>query len=108
MKWHAAVRERLRALFFGARLEAEAEEEMRFHVDMEAERRVREKGEGKLEARRRASAAFGGIDKHREQVRDARGLAWANGLSLDMKLGGRMLVKYPGLTLAGGLALAIA
>ena len=28
------------------------------------------------------------------------------GLSLDMKLGGRMLVKHPGLTLVGGLAMA--
>jgi hypothetical protein len=31
-----------------------------------------------------------------------------SGLSLDARLGGRMLLKYPGLTLAGGLALAIA
>ena len=35
-----------------------------------------------------------------------RGLDWLGGLSLDMKLGGRMLVKYPGLTLIGGLAMA--
>jgi predicted permease len=28
------------------------------------------------------------------------------GMSLDLKLGGRMLVKYPGLTLIGGLAMA--
>ena len=33
-------------------------------------------------------------------------LATLRGLSLDMKLGGRMLVKYPGLTLVGGLAMA--
>jgi predicted permease len=30
------------------------------------------------------------------------------GLGLDLKLGGRMLVKYPGLTLVGGLAIAFA
>ncbi|MEO5897797.1 MAG: ABC transporter permease [Vicinamibacterales bacterium] len=30
------------------------------------------------------------------------------GLSLDLKLGARMLVKYPGLTLVGGLAMAFA
>jgi predicted permease len=35
-------------------------------------------------------------------------MAWLNGLALDAKLGGRMLLKYPGLTLAGGLAIAIA
>ena len=34
--------------------------------------------------------------------------AWIDGVSLDLKLGGRMLVKYPGLTLVGGLAMAFA
>jgi predicted permease len=41
-------------------------------------------------------------------LRDGRRLASLNGMSLDVKLGGRMLLKYPGLTLAGGLAIAIA
>ena len=34
--------------------------------------------------------------------------AWFPGLSLDLKLRGRMLVKYPGLTAVGGLAMAFA
>jgi putative ABC transport system permease protein len=38
--------------------------------------------------------------------RDGRG--WFDGFSLDLKLGGRMLVKYPGLTIVGGLAMAFA
>ena len=33
---------------------------------------------------------------------------WLGGFSLDVKLGGRMLVKYPGLTIVGGLAMAFA
>src|SRR5688572_9335848 len=37
-----------------------------------------------------------------------RDLGWLGGLSLDLKLGGRMLVKYPGLTVVGGLAMAFA
>jgi putative ABC transport system permease protein len=57
---------------------------------------------------RQALAAFGGVEKHKEALRHGRGLAWVSGMSLDVKLGGRMLRKYPGLTLAGGLALAIA
>ena len=32
--------------------------------------------------------------------------SWASGISLDLKLGLRMLVKYPGLTVIGGLAMA--
>lgn len=36
-------------------------------------------------------------------------LGWLfGGVGLDLKLGGRMLVKYPGLTLVGGLAMAFA
>ena len=35
-------------------------------------------------------------------------MSWLNGFSLDLKLGGRMLVKYPGLTIVGGLAMAFA
>ena len=33
---------------------------------------------------------------------------WLGGFSLDLKLGGRMLVKYPGLTVIGGIAMAFA
>src|SRR5687767_6275213 len=32
--------------------------------------------------------------------------SWFSGFSLDLKLGLRMLVKYPGLTIIGGLAMA--
>ena len=34
--------------------------------------------------------------------------AWIDGFRLDLKLGGRVLVKYPGLTLVGGVAMAFA
>jgi putative ABC transport system permease protein len=48
------------------------------------------------------------MEKQMEVLRDGRGFAWLSGMSLDVRLGGRMLLKYPGLTLAGGLALAMA
>ena len=35
-------------------------------------------------------------------------MSWLDRFSLDLKLGGRMLVKYPGLTIIGGLAMAFA
>ena len=41
-------------------------------------------------------------------ARKAFGLTWLGGVPLDVKLGGRMLLKYPSLTFAGGLALAVA
>ncbi|HEX6071127.1 MAG TPA: ABC transporter permease [Longimicrobiaceae bacterium] len=104
----ARVRSYWRGLRRPDALWAEMGEEMRFHVDMEAERLQREQGLEPAEARRQAVVAFGGMEKHREAGRDALGLAWLGGLMLDLKLGGRMLVKYPGLTVVGGLAMAFA
>ncbi len=39
-------------------------------------------------------------------MRRTERFSWASGFSLDLKLGLRMLVKYPGLTIIGGLAMA--
>src|SRR5688572_8968072 len=108
MKWFDSARARLRLLFARRAAEARMDDEFRFHIEMETDQLIRAKGLAPDEARRQALAAFGGVETHKETLRDGRGLAWLGGLSLDVKLGLRMLVKYPGLTLAGGLALAIA
>src|SRR5687767_7373132 len=42
------------------------------------------------------------------KMREARGLAWFSSMSLDFKVGWRMLAKSPGLTVVGGLGIAIA
>ncbi len=103
---------RARSLWRGLRrpdrLAAEMDEEMRFHIEMEAERLAKEKGLRPGEARQRAAIAFGGLEKYKEEGRDARGLSRLTGLSLDLRLGLRMLVKYPGLAVVGVLGMAIA
>jgi predicted permease len=83
-------------------------EEFAFHLDMEVERLVREHGLEQGEARRQAFAAFGGVENHKEAMRSDRGLAWLAGMSLDFKLGLRMMLKYPGLTFIGVLGLSVA
>lgn len=103
-----AARARIRLLFGRSAAEQRMDEEMRFHVEMEAERLVRERGLEAGEAQRQARVTFGGAEKYREELRDGRGLAWLMGMSLDFRLGFRMLRKYPGLTLVGTLALAFA
>jgi putative ABC transport system permease protein len=103
-----AARTRLRLLFSRRDAEARMDEEFRFHLDMETERLVREQGLPPSEARRRARIAFGLAERYKDEMRDGRGLAWLGGLTLDLRLGGRMLVKYPGLTIVGGLAMAFA
>jgi predicted permease len=108
MSWLDGSRARLRLLFGRAAAESRMTKEIGFHVDMETDRLVREQGLDAGEARRRALVAFGGIERYKEELRDGRGRAWLDGFSLDLKLGGRMLVKYPGLTIVGGLAMAFA
>src|ERR687893_1151433 len=108
MSWLEGSRARLRLLFDRRAAESRMTNEIGFHVDMETERLVREQGLDAVEARRRAVVAFGGIERHKEELRDGRGRAWFDAFSLDLKLGGRMLVKYPGLTVVGGLAMAFA
>ena len=106
MSWLEGSRARLRLLFGRGAAESRVEKEFDFHLDMETQRLVREEGLDPGEAQRRALVAFGGVQQHRETLRAGRGTAWFSGLSLDFKLGLRMLVKYPGLAIIGGLAMA--
>ncbi len=63
--------ERLRALLFRDRIEREMNEELRFHLEREAEARATA---GSADPRREALLALGGVEQVKEQVRDARGV----------------------------------
>ena len=96
-----------RVLWRSKQVEAEMQDEMRFHIEMETER-LRAGGLDAGEARRQAHVRFGGVEKFREEGRDARGLAWLGSVSLDARLGVRMLAKHRWLTVVGTLAMAVA
>ncbi|HWI16215.1 MAG TPA: ABC transporter permease [Vicinamibacterales bacterium] len=106
-----SVLARLRAFWRGLRrpsqLDADMQDEMRFHIEMETTRLMR-RGLSAHEAARQAAVAFGGVEKYRGAGRDVLGLTWVRGLSTDFKLGGRMLAKYPGLTAVALFALSLA
>lgn len=104
----ARLRSYARQLRHAEAMSAEMDEEMRFHLEMEAERLRRERGLDPTEARRKAAIAFGGVEKYRGAGLDALGLGWLTGLKLDLKLGGRMLVKHPALTAIATIAVAFA
>jgi len=103
---------RVRSFWHGlrkpAQVDADMADEMRFHIEMEAQRLMTREGLDAREARRRAVLAFGGVEKYRGAGRDALRFSWARGLSVDMKLGVRMLRKYPGLTAVAVFALSLA
>jgi putative ABC transport system permease protein len=102
-----SARARVR-LLFRRNAESRMETEMRFHLDMEQERLMRDEHLDAAEALRRARLAFGGEERYREEMRDGRGFGWLSGMRLDLKLGLRMLARYPGLTAASTLAIMIA
>ena len=102
------LRSAWRALRRSKQLDADMQEEMRLHIQMEAERLRRVEGLDPQEARRRAHVSFGGVEKYKEEGREARGFRWLDSLSLDARLGVRMLVKHRWLTLVGGVAMAVA
>ena len=60
------------------------------------------------EARFAAQRAFGGVEQAKEHQRDARAFRWIDDSLIDFKLGARMLKKYPGLSIVGGIGLAAA
>jgi len=88
------------------RLERELDAELQFHVAEEAAR-LEADGVSPAEARRRALAAFGGVEPIKEQARDARGTRWLEDLSRDVRYAFRMMRRSPMFTLAAVASLAV-
>jgi predicted permease len=91
-------------------VEAEMSEEFRHHLSLRAEDLVRS-GLSPQAAARQARIEFGHVETHRESAMASRGLRFFDELRfswLDVKLGARMLVRYPALTIVSGLAMAFA
>jgi hypothetical protein len=97
---------RLRALFSRRRVESELEEELSFHLAMEAEKN-RTRGLGAPEADRLARREFGGVEHFREECRDARGLNTIENLVRDVRYGVRVLRRTPVFTAVAMASLAI-
>jgi predicted permease len=101
------LRRRFRALRHKADLDRDMDEELRFHVDMEAEDLVRTRGLSPGEARRQAMLAFGGMERVREEGRDARGVRVLEETLADIRFAARMSVKHIGFGGATVLTLAL-
>jgi len=80
--------------------------EIAFHIE-QAELHLRSRGHSAREARRLARALSGSSDAAIEALRMQGGVPWVGMFTLDVTLGLRMLRKYWGLSLVGGLALAV-
>lgn len=104
---------RARSMYSGlvhrTRVEREMREEFQHHLAERTDHLVRE-GLAPDEAVHQARREFGHVDTHTARAREAKGLESFAGVRvswLDVKLGLRMLVKFPMLNLAAVFALAV-
>jgi predicted permease len=98
--------ERLRALVFRQRQERDLDDELRFHVEREAEERRRNGADAHM-ARRDALVALGGVERLKEDVRDARGVRPLHDIASDVRYALRSLRRNPIFTLAAVLVLGL-
>src|SRR5688572_10535896 len=106
MKWLAAIRERLAALFFRTRQDAELDEELQFHLEHEAEL-LRASGMDAQDARREAYRRLGGLDQCKEAVRTARGGVIVEDVARDVSIAVRSLLRRPVLSFGVAMTLGL-
>lgn len=97
---------KLRGLLAKRRIEAEMAEEMRLHLELQAEKNLAE-GMAPEEARYAAQRQFGGIEQIKERCREQRAWVWLEQTMQDLRYAVRALRKTPGFTVAAVVTLGL-
>jgi len=105
-RWVDVVRSRIRAIVHPARADAELDRELRAHIEHQVEENIA-RGMSPAESRRVALSTFGGVERVREESRDARGVAVVENLARDLRYTLRALLREPMLLIAATLSIAL-
>ena len=97
---------RLANLWRHRALDAEFDDELRFHVEMRVEKNLR-RGMTRGEAEREARRHIGSTLRAKEGMREARIMMWLETLFRDLAYGARMLRRQPVTTLLAVLTLSL-
>lgn len=97
---------RIRTLLGLSRSEDELDEEIEFHLDMEA-RKHASRGESAEAARLHAQRDFGNVTRQKQAIRDGWGIGMIRDFVADLRLAARQLRRTPGFTTTVLLTLAL-
>src|ERR1700759_2620498 len=97
---------RLRSIFRRREIEAEMDDELRFHYERQVEKLITA-GMSREEAMRQARLLVGGAEQLKEECRDARGVQLLEYFARDLRHAFRTLRKSPGFTIVASLKLAL-
>lgn len=97
---------RLRSLIHRQRVEDELQEELKYHLEREAEK-LREQGTPSAAAMRHARMALGGAEQVRQRCREARGTELLEEVMQDLRFAARQLRKNLAFTATAIFVLAV-
>ena len=100
------VRLRARSLFRRSRADEELDRELRAHLEYQVDENIA-RGMSAEDARRAAVSTFGGVERVREEARDARGVSVMENLVRDLRYSLRGLLHEPMLLLAATVSIAL-